>query len=459
MSQLLPLAHGIGGVRDLPVPVWLFYYGGGIVLILSFVALGVLWRNPRLAGRDGRPLGPGWQRVLLHPALSIGLQAISFALLVVVWVAAAFGADSVLQNLAPTFVWVIFWLGLVPLVVLLGNIWTVLNPWSAAANGVAWVWQRLGGSWEPLARYPQWLGRWPAAVQLFAFAALELAYWDPSNPRVLAIAIGLYSWITWTGVLAFGRKAWFSNAEAFSAYFGLLARISVFAVRDREGRREIVIRPPLAGLATEEWPPGTLAFVSVMLGSVAFDGFSRTTWWQQRLYNAQSPHVATSPRLADMIGMMLNFTGLLIAVLAVAAFYLIAVAIARLVSGTSRSLTGDFLGSLVPIALAYVVAHYFSLFVYQGQFAIPLASDPFGKNWNLLGTDDFHPNLALLSPNVVWYVQVAALVIGHVCGLVVAHDRAVTLFRSGPVAVRTQYAMLVLMIGYTVGGMWILSQG
>jgi hypothetical protein len=446
-------------VRDLPVPIWLFYYGGGIVLIVSFVALGVLWRRPRLAGNHGRPLPEGLQRVLLHPALRIALQTLSFGLLIVVWLAAAFGDESVLRNLAPTFVWVIFWLGLVPLVVLLGNIWRVLNPWRAAADGVAWLWARVGGSWEPVLRYPERLGLWPAAVLLFAFAALELAYHDPSNPRVLAIAIGLYSWIAWTGALAFGRLAWFENAEAFTVYFGFLSRLSVFTVDEREGRRMIVIRPPLSGLAQKDWPAGTLAFVSVMLGSVGFDGFSRTTWWQQRLYDAQSPYIAKSPHLADLIGNMLNLTGLLIAVFIVAAVYLSAVAVARLVSGSPRSLVDDFLGSLVPIALAYVVAHYFSLFVLQGQFAIPLASDPFGKSWDLFGTVGFRPDLALLSPNLVWYVQVGALVAGHVCGLLIAHDRAVHLFPSGPTAVRTQYAMLALMIGYTVTGMWILSQG
>jgi hypothetical protein len=113
----------------------------------------------------------------------------------------------------------------------------------------------------------------------------------------------------------------------------------------------------------------------------------------------------------------------------------------------------------VPIALVYVVAHYFTLLIYQGQVALRLASDPLGKGWDLLGTDDFQPNFTLLSPNLVWYVQVAALVIGHVAGLTLAHDRAVGLFRSARVAMWSQYPMLALMVAYTVGGLWVLSQG
>jgi hypothetical protein len=123
------LAHGIAAVRDLPVPLWRFFYGAGVVLIVSFVALGALWKRPQLEQRAaGRPLGPGWQRVLLGPELRIVLGALSFGLLVLVFAAAAFGDDSVSTNLAPTFVWVVFWLGFVPLVVVLGNVWAVLSP-------------------------------------------------------------------------------------------------------------------------------------------------------------------------------------------------------------------------------------------------------------------------------------------------------------------------------------------
>ena len=113
--------------------------------------------------------------------------------------------------------------------------------------------------------------------------------------------------------------------------------------------------------------------------------------------------------------------------------------------------------SLVPIALVYAVAHYFTLLLVQGQYALPLASDPFGYGWDVLGLADFQPNLAPLSPNAVWYVQVAALVVGHAAGLAIAHDRALRVL-SVKDALRSQYAMLVLMVAYTVGGLWLLSQ-
>jgi hypothetical protein len=150
---------------------------------------------------------------------------------------------------------------------------------------------------------------------------------------------------------------------------------------------------------------------------------------------------------------------LTVAVLLVAGFYLLAVAGARAVAHAHRPLVAAFVFSLVPIALAYALAHYISLLVNQGQFAIPLASDPFGWGWDVLGTADFSPNLTALTPNMIWYTQVAVLVVGHVLGLVLAHDRAIALFSSARTAVRTQYAFLVLMVLYTVGGLWLLSQG
>jgi hypothetical protein len=224
----------------------------------------------------------------------------------------------------------------------------------------------------------------------------------------------------------------------------------------REGR--IIRRLPLSGLTTIEPRPGLLAFVSVMLGSVAFDGFSRTSWWQTWLYDVQSPFLPNSVGIADLLTLLLNLSGLIGMITVVAVIFAAAIGSARRLGHADRPFEDAIIPSLVPIAFAYVVAHYFSLFVYQGQFAIPLLSDPLGRGWDLIGTAGFHPNLTLLRPSTIWYVQAGALVLGHVCGLAVAHDRAIALLESPRAALRSQYAILVLMVFYTVGGLWILSR-
>jgi hypothetical protein len=452
-------AHGIGTVRDLPVPMWLFYYGAGAVLVASFVALGALWSQPVLEdAARGRPLPAAIQRVVLSPVVSIATRGFALFVFLVVWAAAAFGTTSQFDNLAPTFIYVVFWLGVPALVVLLGNVWTVLNPWRAAADLAAWLSRALGREWRTPFEYPPRLGYWPAAVLLASFTALELAYSDPASPRALAVAIGLYSYVNWMGMAAFGREAWTRNGDGFSVYFHLLSRLSPFAVHQENGSRKPIVRAPLSGLAELRPQAGALAIVSVMLGSVAFDGFSRSLVWQKRLFAAQSRFVE-DPRLADLVGELMNVAGLIAFVIGVALTFTLALRAARVLGDSDADLGPTVVWSLVPIAFAYVVAHYFSLFLINGQYAITLISDPFGRGWDLFSTKGFRPNLGFLSPNTTWYVQVGALVVGHVAGLAVAHDRALAVLGTTRAALRSQYAILALMVLYTVGGLWLLSRG
>jgi hypothetical protein len=437
---MLPLAHGVGSGADPPIPQWFAFYGAAAVLVLSFAALGALWRTPLLERDRLRPLFR-----VPRGALRVLFGAIGLALFIVVFMAALVGERSVGTNIAPTFVYGVFWLGLVPLSVLLGNVWAWLNPWRAAADVVAWTWDRAGLAWDPPFAYPERLGRWPGAGLLFAFAALELAYTDPADPRILALAIAIYSWVTWVGIAAFGRDAWLPHGEAFTVYFGLFARLAPITIRD--GR--LVLRGPLDRVARVPEPPGTVAFLAVMLGSVAFDGFSRTAWWQDRLSRIES----------ELGAILWNVMGLAAAVAIVAAAYVLAVELGRRIGRESSRLEPAFIGSLIPIALAYVVAHYLTLLLVQGQLAIPLASDPFGYDWDLFGTLDYRVNVQPLSANAVWYAQAGSLVVGHVLGLAIARDKALALFGSTRVALRTQYAMLGLMVLYTVGGLWLLSRG
>lgn len=449
------VAHGIGGVRDLPVPAWLFYWGGGIVLVASFVLLGTLWSRPLLDRHaSGRPLGERLSRIVLGPVRVLA-QLLSVALFVLVFAAALFGTTEPLDNLAPTWIYVVFWLGLPFLSVLLGDVWRALSPWRAMADAWVWIAARTGRDTRPLARYPEGLGRWPATLSLAAFVCLELAYSDPSSPRALAFAIAVYTYVTLLGMAAFGRDTWSARGEGFAVLFELLARMAPLHV---VGGR-IRARPPFTGLGGAEPVPGTAAFVAVMLGSVAFDGFSRTTTWQDWVIEAEAPHIVDNPGLADLIGIGLALLAILVCTIVVGIAYRVACLLAERAVGGRRRLVPEFVLSLVPIAFVYVVAHYFSLAVVQGQFAAPLLSDPLGKGWDLFGTADVIPDLGVLTPNTIWYVQAGALITGHVAGLAVAHDRALVLVERRDAVVRSQLALLALMVLYTVGGLWLLSRG
>lgn len=450
------LAHGIGGVRDLPVPESFFFTTAAIVLVVSFILLGALWRRPLLEQRTAGRALPSWiQAVLLSSALRVVVQALSVALLALVLATELLGTTIPLLNLSPTFIYVVFWLGLPLLSVTLGDVWRVFNPWRAIADATVWAIEKTGREARPVLESPERWGHYPAAAALFAFVTLELAYVQPANPRTLGIATALYSYWALAGMAVYGREAWTRCGEGFAVAFGLLARIAPFASRDGA----IVVRWPLTGLAGAARVRGTLLIVAVMLGSTSFDGFSRTSTWQNLLGDVRADLAGESQRVVDLATTAVNVAGLAGFVAAVVLTYLAAVVSARRLVHAPRSLVSDFAFPLVPIAFAYLVAHYFSLFVIQGQFIVTLASDPFGKGWDLFGTADFVPSLTVVSPETVWYVQVVALTVGHVAGLAVAHDRAVALFEDRGDALRSQYPMLALMVLYTVGGLWLLSQG
>jgi hypothetical protein len=432
-------AHGIGGRLDLPVPIWLFVYGAAAAVIISFVALGALWRQPRLEeDPPGRPQPEWLQRVLTGPVPNVVVRTLALVLFVLVVVAAGSGQDSSATNLAPVFVFVWFWVGLAFVHALFGNWWATLSPWDSIARA-------LGIGERARVEYPKALGAWPAAVLLLAFLWLELVYPNAASPRALFVAILVYAAITLTGMAVFGREGWNRNGEAFAVYFELLSRLAPLA-RAAEGR--VVLRAPLAGLPSLRPRPGLVAFVMVVIGSTTFDGFTGTQVWQE--------WTGTLTGTADVIAGTAGLVGTIAVVgIAYAVAMLAASSVARI---PWHPLAVRFVHSLVPIAFAYVAAHYFSFLVLEGQAGLALLSDPLGRGWNLLGTAGWTVNLALLSAVAIWYVQVGAIVAGHVAGVILAHDRSLAAFRGGH-ALRTQYALLAIMVMFTVGGLLILSGG
>jgi hypothetical protein len=450
------VAHGIGVVRDLPIPAVYFFVGATVVLAASFVLLLALWRRPVLeAHAGGRALPERLSRILLSLTVRGVLGAFSVGLFVLTLATALFGTRISLLNFAPTFVYVVFWLGIPLLSVLVGNVWSALSPWRAVADVVVWFLELGGREARPVLEWSGMWGRYPGAAALFAFVALELTKTQPDYPRTLAIAIALYSYWAWAGMAVYGRDAWTRHGEGFAVAFELLSRIAPFAARGGK----VVIRWPFTGLAGDDRTRGALVFVAVLLGSTSFDGFSRTSRWQDLITRLQGNLSDSSQRMVDLATMIVNLAGLTFFIAAVLATYLAAVAAAEKLGGLHRSLVADFVLPLVPIAAAYMVAHYFTLAVIQGQFVIPLVSDPFGRGWDLFGTADFAPNLAVVTYETVWYVQVGALVIGHVAGLAIAHDRAVVVFHDRRTSLEAQLPMLGLMVLYTLGGMWLLTRG
>ena len=463
--MIFQIAHGIVGRSDLPIPEWLFGWAAAVVLVVSFVALAVLWPEPRLQDGGFRPFPAVVSRVLLSRPSEVLCGAIGVFLLGLTTWSGLSGVQAATANFAPVFVFVVFWLGLVPVSVLFGDVFRAFNPWRAIGRAVAWVGQTAArGPLPAPLRYPKRLGHWPAVAGLVAFAILELVVSGGSKPENVAIAALVYSGATFVGMALYGVDAWSRRGEAFGVYFNLFSRISPVA---RNGDR-LGLRRPLSGLSDVGSRPGTVALLAVMIGAVTFDGASEAPLWTNI-----SPDIAEFFRelgLSQETALeATTLMGLIAAILIVFGFYRLGVAGARTVGGSHSAggLARAFVPSLVPIAFAYVAAHYLTQLLYQGQAVIEpssspfgfLASNPLGENGtDLFGTADEPIDYSVIGATKAWYYQVGFVVAGHVAGLTVAHDKALTLYDKARLAVRSQYWMLIVMVGFTSLALWLLSQ-
>jgi hypothetical protein len=400
-----------------------------------------MWREPRLQE-------PRVRRLFSLPvAVDAVLGVVAIAWFALVVYAGFAGSDVASASVTYTAILILLWVGVPVASVLFGDVFRLLNPWLAVARFARWASRGRGWRTRP---YPERLGRWPAAVGIALFGWLELVYHDVENPTTLAVLALIYAAVQLVGMAVFGIEAWTDRADPFSVYFSMFARLSVFERRDGV----LYARRPLSG--PPSWPvvPGTIALLAVAIGVTTFDGFSNSTVWTE-----------LRPDLADLFGGGIGGNevaatiGLVACILLVAGIYRLGVAGMRTVdrSRSEGELARAFVHSLIPIAFAYLFAHYFSLLVFQGQAMGYLISDPLGDGSDIFGTADKGIDYKVIGSEAIWYVQVAALIVGHVSALVLAHDRAIALYKRARDATRSQYWMLVVMVGFTSLGLWLLS--
>ncbi|WP_420082482.1 hypothetical protein ACN6AT_28065 [Streptomyces sp. JL4002] len=420
------LAHGIGSQHDLPISPFYAFAGAFAALFVSFLALGLLWSASRFRGtRSGLALPAAFQRAADAPAVRTALRALGLTAALAVLLHLLLGPDDPARNPAPGAVYVLLWVGLVPASLLLGPVWRLLNPLRTLHRLAARALRRR----TPYHPLPARLGQWPAAAGLFAFTWLELVSPDPASTTTLLIALTSYAVVQLLLAARFGER-WFDDGDAFEAYSTLLARLSPLGRRD-DGR--LVLRNPFHGLDATPERPGLVATVCVLLGSTAYDGFSDNPAWIDTLQTSPLGRTPTAT------------LGLLASVALVATLYCLCAAATRLVSGPHPRPLTAFAHSLVPIALGYLIAHYFSLLVVEGPRTVSMA----------LGTDNASAPDPPLGPGGLAALQVIAVVVGHVLGVVAAHDRSVRLFPPAR-AVAGQLPLLALMITYTLGGLSLL---
>jgi hypothetical protein len=461
LLQVLPLAHALVARQDLPIPAWLFAWGASIVLIVSFFALSAAWREPRFESERWRPLAGGVSRVLLGPPAQILCGAAGVFLLGVSVYAGLKGTEAPDRNFALTFIFVTCWLGFPALSVVFGNVFKPFNPWRATGRAVGAAFEAIAGQRFAHLPYPEGLGRWPAAVGLVAFVWLEVVYGVSGgvavgvSPHAVGVSILVYSTYTLAMMVVFGVEEWCERGEVFSVYFGMFSRLGFLGV---SGSR-LGLRRPFSAATRWATVPGSVGVVLASIGTTSFDGAQEGAFkgalestFEWLLDRSVEPTAAL--RISDTLFMAL-------AILGVGLVYLLGVRGMASVKGAPplRKLLTGFAHTLIPIAFAYLVAHYFSLFVFQEQAQFTyLLSDPLGTaTTDLFGTASGGIDFRVLSSNAIWYVQVGALVVGHVIGLTLAHDRATAYWGDYRQAARSQYWMLAVMVAFTCFGLYLLS--
>ena len=434
----ISLAHGIGGAKDLPVSPELAIAGAVAALTVSFTVLAVAWRQPRYDEvTSGRP-APVWlARLVDSTGFRVALRVLGVVVFAYAGVAAVLGKDLLTNPVFGMFyVW--WWVGLVPLSLLLGPVWKAISP----VRSINLAFARLSGS-DPghgLYDYPARLGYWPAAVGLFAFVWLELVYPYSTQLGPVRLWGAVYVAVMLLGGALFG-STFYSRADPFEVYSSLVAKLSVW------GRRGdlLVVRSPLANLDTVPVRPGLVAVVAVLFGSTAFDSFKDSTPWVKFV---QGTDVSTN---------LLNNLALLAFCVTVGLVFAGSCVLTGVVDDVRRGdLPNQFAHSVVPIIVGYVVAHYLTYLVEVGQQTLIQASDPLGNGSNLLGTADWSVNYWLsYHPTLLATTKVVAVVLGHVVAVVAAHDRAMRILPKRH-QLTGQLPLLFAMIAFTVGGLYLL---
>jgi hypothetical protein len=457
----LPFAHALVVKQDLPIPKWLFAWAACIVLVVSFFALSAAWRRPRFEEDRWRPSAAWVSRLLLGKPVQLLCGALGVFLLGVAVYAGLKGTEAPDRSFTITFIFVTVWIGFPFFSALLGDVFRAFNPWRALGRLAGAGFRALAGRGPAHLPYPRRLGRWPAAVGLLGFVWLEVIYGSSGgvavglDPHAAAVAALLYSAYALAMMGLFGVETWCERGETFSVFFGMFSELAPVAVRD--GR--LGLRRPLAAAARWASQPGSAAVVLVSIATTSFDGAQEGAFKAAidsvfEWLGDQGVGLATALRLTDTAFLLATLAGVVLV-------YEIGIRGMRSVPGAPSlaRLRRGFAHTLIPIALAYLIAHYFSLFVYQEQAQFTyLLSDPLGTaTTDLFGTANAGIDFAVLSGAAIWYVQVGALLTGHVLGLTLAHDRALAYWPDYRRASRSQYWMLVVMVAFTCFGLYLLS--
>lgn len=422
-------AHGFGQRIDVPVPLWLIILSGGITVLVSFLFL--IFFGSKIAKTEKDFPHKNAIPTDMIPTITHLVRYASVVLFALIIVASFFGTGLAPYNFASVFIWVIFGVGLAYIAFLVADVWPVVNPW-----------QNIMKLWSEKQKHHEWpkkLNHWLAVFLLFAFLWFENIYPFPSQPKILGIAIIIFSFITFMGMSKYGVRSWTTYADPFAHIYRFLGKFAPITT----AQKEIIARPYAVGLIDKsELTISETVFILLMLAGISFDGLKGTSLYL----------IITTQLTQLALPLLISETVLFLCVYAIfiTAYFLIC----RLVDNKAWSY---FILSLIPIAAGYELAHFATLLLLDGQRIIYLISDPLGLGWNLFGTAGYTITSSFLNLKYLWYFQIVVILIGHIIAVWIADRIALLLYKPSEVT-KTQIPLIALMIIYTMSSLWIISQ-
>jgi len=448
------LAHATERGFVLLLPTGYYLVGGALTVAASFL---LLFLVPATSFRRlfdwRRPLGR------IPAALAMVASAVSFVLMVVLIVAGYVGTGDPLENPLPLTIWTWWWVVLAIAHAIAGNIWAAINPWTAPCRLVRRLLRGSRAQDRPPLRYPSWLGYWPAVAGLFAFGWFELVALAPDNPPRLATAVMLYWSVSFLLMLLFGEREWRTHGECFSVIFGLIARLAPLQIeRQNDDNCRAVLVTPGAAVIDDPLPASGVAFVLLMLATVSFDGLSKTFFWLGAIGINPLEVPGRSAVVAE------NSAGLAAMWLTLGVAYAAAMLLGNRIAGRPLrdiEMLGAFVLSILPISVGYHFSHYLTGVMVNAQYSLVAFNDPFARGWALLGIGEYHVSTSFLttyeSVSVIWKLQVAGVVAGHILAVALSHAIAVRRVGKSRAMLACQLPLAILMVGYTVFGLWLLA--
>ena len=433
-------AHAAGRGFVMLLPTGWVIAGGALAVLVSFAAVSLL---PRLSMAVPAAVPP------LSSSVVRATSLVSALLLAALLVLGFIGPRDPVENLLPLAVWSLWWVGIVMLHPLFGNLWEALNPLSGPASLVTGRSARAPGT-MPL-RYPDWASYWPAVIIFFGFAWFQLVWPAPEDPAILATAVLVYLAVSFTGLLAFGAREWLGKADPFAVF---LSQLGAAAPLGRGG-----VRWPGAGLLSlPALPLSGVIFVLLTLGTITFDGFANTFLWLAAI----GINPLDYPGRTEVMGA--NTLGILLVSGTLAAGFVIAVWAGWLWAGKPHSLPrlcGRLVYSLIPISIAYHFAHYLGDTLVKSQYLLLALNDPLQTGADLLGIGHAHVTTSFQNTAsgalTIYTAQTSALVIGHVIGVAVAHSMMVEEGLPPSRVMRLELPLALCMVAYTGFGLWLLG--